>query len=113
MPFECRRGRDGLDASVAEICLIPERPSHRGSYSVSATLSCSNADCVFDAVHEYLTVPNSSCMSGLLNGFDRAVEHAVVQDDFDFHFRQKIDNIFGAAIQFGVAFLPSETFRFG
>src|SRR5579863_8321267 len=45
--------------------------------------------------------------------FDRAGQTIVGHDDLDLHFRQKIDDIFGAAVEFCVALLPAEPFRLG
>jgi len=50
-------------------------------------------------------------MGGLLDGLDRPFGEVVVDDQLDFHFGQKIDDVFGAAIQLGMALLPAETFR--
>ncbi len=44
---------------------------------------------------------------------DGFVDHVVGHHDFDFHFRQEIDGVFAAAIDFSVAFLAAEAFYFG
>ncbi len=43
---------------------------------------------------------------------DRFIDHLIGEHDFDFHFRKKINRVFAAAINFGVALLSSEAFHF-
>src|SRR3546814_19576225 len=54
--------------------------------------------------------------SGLRGGGDRldnALGHIVVDDDLQLHLGQKIDDIFGAAIQFGMPLLAPEALGLG
>src|SRR5580692_961125 len=47
-------------------------------------------------------------MRGLLDRLDRALDHRIFHDDFDFHLGQEVDDVFGAAIKLGMALLPAE-----
>ena len=51
-------------------------------------------------------------LSGASDRIDRFFDHIVADDDFDFHLRQKIDDIFSAPVEFGVAFLTTEALGF-
>src|SRR3546814_21019470 len=57
------------------------------------------------------------CSSDLLcGGGDRlhnAFGHRILDDDFELHLGQEVDDIFGAAIEFGVTLLPPETLGLG
>ena len=44
---------------------------------------------------------------------DGALDHRILHDDLDFHLRQKIDDVFGAAIKLGMALLPAEALGLG
>jgi len=52
-------------------------------------------------------------MGGLLNGFDGAFDQIVFDDQLDFHFGQKIDDIFGTTVQLGMALLTAKALGFG
>src|SRR5215208_6356487 len=43
--------------------------------------------------------------------FDGALDHVVGDDDLELHLRQEVDDVLGAAVEFGVALLPAEPFR--
>src|SRR3546814_2910511 len=54
--------------------------------------------------------------AGLCGGGDRlhnALCHRILDDDLQLHLGQKVDDIFGAAIQFGMTLLPAEDLGFG
>src|SRR3546814_7182459 len=54
--------------------------------------------------------------AGLCGGGDRlhnAFGHRILDDDFELHLGQEVDDIFGAAIEFGVTLLPPETLGLG
>ena len=52
-------------------------------------------------------------MRSLLNCLNGAFDHGILDHDFNFHLWQKIDDVFSAPIQFGMAFLSAETLGFG
>ena len=47
-------------------------------------------------------------MGRVLDGLDRALDHAVLNHEFDFHFRQEVDHIFGAAIKLRMPLLSAK-----
>ena len=51
-------------------------------------------------------------MCGLLDCINNPFGHGLVNHNFNLHFRQKIDYIFGAAIKFGMAFLATKSLCF-
>src|SRR3546814_695005 len=52
-------------------------------------------------------------MGGLLDGLHRALDQVVLQDDLDLHLGQEIDDVLGAAVERGVAFLAAEALGLG
>ena len=50
---------------------------------------------------------------GVGDGFDNAVGLVVVDDHLEPHLGQEVDDIFGAAVQLGVALLPAEALGLG
>src|SRR5580765_4474131 len=52
----------------------------------------------FDVGNEYLAVTNPASLSGAPDRIDRLFHHVVAEHDFDFHFGEKIDHVFGAAV---------------
>ncbi len=48
-----------------------------------------------------------------MDRLDGALDHRILHDDFDFYLRQKIDDIFGPAVKFGMALLPAEALGLG
>src|SRR5205085_3330302 len=73
---------------------------------VAAALAGPDAQCFLDREDEDLAIADLVGLGGLLDRFDRARHQRIVEDDFDLHFGQKIDDVLGAAIDFGVALLP-------
>ena len=63
--------------------------------------------------HENLAVADASGVGGLLDRLDRALEQRIVEHDFDLHLGQEVDDVFGAAIELGVALLAAEALGFG
>src|ERR1700678_3871228 len=62
---------------------------------------------------ENLSIADPPGLGGTADGVDRLVDHLVAEHDLDFHFRQEIHNIFGAAIEFGMALLAAEPLGLG
>ena len=50
-------------------------------------------------------------MSGFADGLDRPLGEVVFNDQLDFNLGQKVDDIFGPAIKFGMTFLAAEALR--
>src|ERR1700757_2633474 len=58
-------------------------------------------------VKEYLAVPNFSGVCGFLDGVDRLFENVLVDDQFQLYLGQKVDGVFPAPEDLGMAFLPA------
>src|SRR5215470_9043576 len=61
---------------------------------------------------ENLSIANAAGLCSAPYGIDRLVDHVVAEHDLDLHLRQKIDDVFGAAIEFRVTLLAPEPFGF-
>ena len=75
-------------------------------------LTGTDADGLFDWGNENLPVPNAAGFGGLANGFNCAFNLVVIDDNFDFHLGQKVDDIFSAAIELCVTFLAAKALGF-
>jgi len=71
-----------------------------------------NSDCFFDFGHKNFAVPDLAGLGRLQDRFDDTLRAIVGHHDFEFYFRQEIDGVFAAPINFTVAFLPPETAHF-
>jgi hypothetical protein len=65
---------------------------------------------LFYLANKNLSVTDLSGPGGSQDCFDHPLGAIVRNHDLKFHFRQEIDGIFGAAINFAVTFLPAEPF---
>jgi hypothetical protein len=59
-----------------------------------------------------LSIANAAGLRRAPDGIDRLVHHIVAEHDLDLHLRQKIDDVFGAGIEFRMALLAPEPFGF-
>src|SRR5215470_12886094 len=80
---------------------------------VRATLAGTDADRFFDRRHEDLAVADPAGMRGLLDRFDGPLDEGIFHDHLDLHFREKVDDIFGPAIELCVTLLATETLGLG
>src|SRR5690606_39566828 len=78
-----------------------------------AAFSSTNANCLLDRHDKDLAVPDLSGTCRLYDGFNGGLNHLGGHDHLDTNFWQKINNVFSAAIQFGMAFLSAKAFAFG
>src|SRR3546814_4053943 len=78
-----------------------------------AALAGADADGFLDRADEDLAVADASGVGRLLNGLHRALDQLVLQDDLDFYLEQEIDDVFGAAVELGVALLAAEALGLG
>ena len=69
-------------------------------------------NCLLDFAHENFPVADLSGLGRLHDRFDHALRAIVFHHNFKFHFRQKIDGVFAAPINFAVPFLPAEPAHF-
>src|SRR5580704_8958023 len=72
------------------------------SDGVGSGFARSDADGFFDIEDENLSVADASGSRSLLDCFDARLEPFLCDDDFDFHLRQEVHDVFRAAIEFGV-----------
>ena len=89
------------------------RASSFKSHRFFANLFGANAYCVFYRENENLAVTDFTGLGGPNHFADRFFDHIIGQNNLDLHFGEEIDRILAAAIDLGVAFLPSESFDFG
>src|SRR5690606_31539162 len=66
-----------------------------------------------DGDHEYLAIANAAGLRGGRDRLDNALRHIVVDDNLKLHLGQEIDDIFSAAIKFGVTLLAPEALGLG
>src|SRR5205823_6403307 len=76
-------------------------------------LAGANAYDLFEVEDEDLAVADLPRIGGFFDGLDDAIEQVVLDRRLDLDLRQKIDDVFRAAIQLGMSFLPSEALDFG
>jgi hypothetical protein len=58
-----------------------------------------------------LAIADAAGLGRLADRLDGALDHVVGQHDLDLHLGQEVDDIFGAAIELGMALLAAETLR--
>ena len=68
---------------------------------------------IFDVVDEDFAIADFTGFGGLDDGIDGGFDDIVGNNGFEFDFWEKIDGVFISAIDFGMAFLPTEAFDFG
>src|SRR5258708_2297548 len=80
---------------------------------VDSGFAGSDPDRFLDVRDEYLAVPDPAGLgsaSDRLNGF---FDHVVAENNFDLHLGEKIHDVFGTAIQFGMPLLAAEALGLG
>jgi hypothetical protein len=77
-----------------------------------SSLLGADAHRVFHGENEDFSIADFPRLRGGDDRGDGFVGDRVADDDLDFHLGQKIDRVFAAAVDFGVTFLPAETFDF-
>src|SRR5262249_34167566 len=60
-----------------------------------------------------LSVADLARVGALLDRFDHAVEHVVLDRGFHLHLRKEVHDVLGAAVELGVALLPPESLHLG
>src|SRR4051794_13264985 len=90
------------------------RPGYKTwrSDRIQAGFTGSDANGLLDVGHENLAVADATGLGRAADGVDRFLDQVVPDHDLDFHLGQKVDDVFGAAIQFRVPLLSPETFGF-
>ena len=75
---------------------------------VRAGLAGADADGFLDVGYKYLAIADAAGLGRAADRLDRLIKIVVGDHDLDLHLGQKIDDIFGAAIKLGVAFLAAK-----
>src|SRR5258708_4064082 len=75
-------------------------------------LAGADADYLLKVEHEDLAVADLAGVRRFLDRRDRLLEHLGLDRRFDFYLGQKVDDVFRAAIELGVPFLPTEALHF-
>src|SRR5262245_5356543 len=78
-----------------------------------AGLAGADAHDLFQLEHEDLAVTDLAGVRGLLDRLDHLLDHVALDRGFDLHFRQKVDDVLGAAVQLGMTLLPPEALHLG
>src|ERR1700756_4550568 len=65
---------------------------------------------MFHREHEHFPVTDLSSLRRSHDHIDRLFNQVIRHYDFHFHFRQKIHRVFASPVNFGMPFLPAETF---
>src|SRR3984957_7197360 len=69
-------------------------------------------DGFFDRRDKDFAVADAPGLGGATDGLDGFLDHVVAEHDLDLHLGEKIDDVFGAAVKLGVAFLAPEPLGF-
>src|SRR3546814_16737826 len=80
---------------------------------VGAEFSCTDTNGLLDRIDENLAVADAAGLRSVANGFDGLVCQFVGAHDLDLHLGQEVHDIFGAAIEFGMALLAPEALGLG
>src|SRR5882724_2464807 len=78
-------------------------------HRIRAAFAGPDADRLFDVRYENLAVADLVGPGGALNRFDGTGDESIFENDLDPRLRQKVDDVFGAAIDLGVAALPAKS----
>jgi hypothetical protein len=76
-------------------------------------LAGADPQCGFNGDNENLAVTDAAGLCGCGDSLYYAVGEAVLDYDFQFYLGQKVDDIFGTTIEFGMAFLAAKALGFG
>src|SRR5690242_9659410 len=82
------------------------------SQCLRAELAGADADSLLDRCHENLAVADLAGAGGLADGVDHALDQRVLDHHLDLHFGQEAHGVLGAAIDLGLALLPTEALHF-
>jgi hypothetical protein len=77
---------------------LPAWPFARGSDCINSGFPGPDPNSFLDVGNENFPVTNPASLSRAPDRIDRLLNHVVAENDFDFHFGEKIDHVFGAAV---------------
>ena len=80
---------------------------------VVIALASSDAQRAFHREHKDLAIADAAGLRSRSDRFDHAVDHGVGHHHLELHLGQEVDDILGAAIEFGMTLLPAEALCFG
>jgi hypothetical protein len=83
------------------------------SNRIVVALAGTDAQGTFDGDHEDLAIADAAGLGCRGNRFNDAIDEGITDYDFKLHLGQEIHDIFGAAIEFGVALLASKALGLG
>src|SRR5260370_1637821 len=92
--------------------VIEPAPRAFFSYGGVAALASANSYRVVDLRHEDLAVADAAGMGRGADRLDGFLDHLILDDQLDLHLGQEVDDVFGAAIQLGMALLAAEALGF-
>ena len=78
-----------------------------------SALTGPDANCLSNLGNEDFTIPYAAGFCGVKNRFNDLVQHRIIDHHFDLDFGQEINDVFGAAVKFGMAFLAAKAFCLG
>src|SRR5436190_18736291 len=78
-----------------------------------ASLAGADPDHFVHRGDEDLAVSDAPRLGGPFDRFQSLWHHLVREHDFNLHFRQEVDDVFGAPVELGVSFLTPEPLHFG
>src|SRR5438034_8675506 len=92
---------------------MQSQPVFKYLHRVRACFTGTDTDDLLDILNKNLAVANLAGAGGLDDGIHGPLGETVIDHQFDFYLWQKIDDVFGAAVQLGMAFLAAKTLYFG
>ena len=107
--FECPTYLGSLSLEIKVLVFVQALEPLDG---FGAAFARANADGLVDCRDENFAVPDAAGAGGFLDGLDGPFDLIVFENNLDLHLGQKVDDIFGAAIELSVAFLATETLGF-
>src|SRR3954452_2401549 len=109
--------RTSLPVFMGTPSMVPQRMRNRrissGSDSVQPGFAGADADRFLDVGDEDLAVADAPGLRGAADRVDRLLDQVVGDHDLDLHLGQEVDDVFGAAIELGVALLAAEALGLG
>jgi hypothetical protein len=85
----------------------------RASDRILVAFAGADAQRGLDRQHEDLAVADAAGLRGAPDGVDGFLDQVVADHNLDFHLGQEVHDVFGAAIEFGVALLAAEAIGLG
>src|ERR1700733_6890737 len=107
------RTKSGCESSLVSCFWITKGGIAPGSDSVQPGFPGSDANGFLDVGHEDFAVADAAGLGRAADRVDRPFDQGVGDHDLDFDLGQEVHDLFGPAIEFGLALLSSEALGFG